>query len=425
MFVAYPEILDTFNDTPATQVSWVISGYNIMVAALLIPAGRLADRFGHRRVFLWAIAIFMTGSMAVGLAPNAPFMIAARCYQAFGGSSLITSGLALVMTTLGPQRRAVAVGVWATVAGVVASLAPSLGAVAIEFVSWRAGFFIMIPVGAATLVRRNLIPESAVDADVELPDMVGVVLAGLSTAALVLGIVQFNEWGSDDPRVIGALAAAAAGLALFLVRCHRHPAPVIDLALFRNRVFASTAAAAALVGLAFYGLFLSLVQFLRGPWEYSTLAAGLLLTPLTAVTSIMGYASGRLMERFGHRVVMVPAAGCITAGCVWMAAMAGLDRELALVWFPAVLVMGLGIGTVFPGVNSAIAHGLAPGQLGLAAGTVQTVIRIGGAVGVAVGVAVVGGGDFDDYDTFFIFLAASAGLAGMAALGMATGNKEN
>ena len=103
------------------------------------------------------------------------------------------------MSTLGPQRRAIAVGVWSTVAGVVASLAPTLGALAIEFASWRAGFFLVAPVGVAVLARRSLITESTADEDAELPDMVGVVLAGLSTAALVLGIVQFNEWGSDDP----------------------------------------------------------------------------------------------------------------------------------------------------------------------------------------------------------------------------------
>ena len=424
MFVAYPEIIDTFSGTPATQVSWVISGYNIMVAALLIPAGRLADRIGHRRVFLWAIAIFVTGSAAVGLAPNVPAMIAARCYQAFGGSSLITSGLALVMSTLGPQRRAIAVGVWSTVAGVVASLAPTLGALAIEFASWRAGFFLVAPVGVAVLARRSLITESTADEGAELPDMVGVVLAGLSTAALVLGIVQFNEWGSDDPRVIGAFAAAVVGMAAFLVRCGRHPSPVIDLALFRHRVFASTAVVAVLVGVAFFGVFLALVQFLRGPWGYSTLAAGLLLTPLTAASSTVGYATGRIMERFGHRVVMVPAAGCIALGCLWVAAFAGPEREWAAVWFPAALLMGFGVGTTFPGVNSAIAFGVPPGQLGLAAGTVQTVIRIGGAVGVAVGVAMLGG-DLDDYDLFFTVLAIVCGAAALASLGMATHKKEN
>ena len=180
-------------------------------------------------------------------------------------------------------------------------------------------------------------------------------------------------------------------MAAFLIRCGRHPSPVIDLDLFRHRVFASTAVVAVLVGVAFFGVFLALVQFLRGPWGYSTLAAGLLLTPLTAASSTVGYATGRIMERFGHRVVMVPAAGCIALGCVWVAVFAGPEREWAAVWFPAALLMGFGVGTTFPGVNSAIAFGVPPGQLGLAAGTVQTVIRIGGAVGVAAGVAMLGG----------------------------------
>lgn len=424
MFVAYPEIIDTFSGTPATQVSWVINAYNIMVAALLIPAGRLADRVGHRAVFLWAITIFATGSAAVGLAPSVPVMIAARCFQAFGGASLITSGLALVMSALGPQRRAVAVGVWATVAGVAASLAPTLGGLIIEFGSWRAAFFLAAPAGVVVLARRGLIPESEKDEAAELPDLVGVALAGLGTAALVLGIAQLDEWGIGDPRVIGAFAAAAVGLAVFLARCRSHPAPVIDLDMFRHRVFASTSVAAVLIGAAFFGVFFSLVQFLRGPWGYSTLAAGVLLTPLTAAPMTVGYLTGRWMEKYGHRVVMVPAAGCMTAGCLWLALMAGPERDLALVWFPAAAFIGLGVGTAFPGANSAIAYGLAPSQLGLAAGTVQTLIRIGGAVGVAIGVAMLGD-QSSDYDTFYVVMAAMVGLAGVAALGMVTRPKEN
>ena len=424
MFVAYPEIVDTFSGTPATQVSWVINSYNIMVAALLIPAGRLADRIGHKRVFLWAIAIFVTGSASVGLAPNVPAMIAARCYQAVGGACLITSGLALVMSTLGPQRRAIAVGVWATVAGVAASLAPTLGGLIIEFASWRTAFFLAAPVGLAVLASRSLIPATETDDSAEIPDPIGVVLAGLSTASLVLGIVQIGEWGSDDPRVIGAFAAAAVGLAVFLIRSRRHPSPVIDLTLFRNRVFASTAVVAVLIGAAFFGIFFALVQFLRGPWDYSILEAGLLLTPLTAAPSTVGYLTGRAMERYGHRVMMVPAAACMAAGCVWLAVMAGPERDLATVWFPAALMIGMGVGTAFPGANSAIAYGIAPSQLGMAAGTVQTIIRIGGTVGVAVGVAVLGDA-FGDYDTFFLIMAVIAGLAALASLGLTTAKKQN
>lgn len=424
MFVAYPEIIDTFSGTPATQVSWVINSYNIMVAALLIPAGRLADRIGHRRVFLWAIAIFVTGSAAVGLAPSVPAMIAARCYQAVGGACLITSGLALVMSTLGPQRRAIAVGVWATVAGVAASLSPTLGGLIIEFASWRTAFFLAAPVGLAVLASRSLIPATETDDSAEIPDPIGVVLAGLSTASLVLGIAQINEWGLDDPRVIGAFAAAAVALAVFLVRCRRHPSPVIDLDMFRHRVFASTSVVAVLIGASFFGVFFSLVQFLRGPWGYSTLASGVLLTPLTAAPMTVGYLTGRWMEKYGHRVVMVPAAGSMTAGCLWLALMAGAERELALVWFPAAALIGMGVGTAFPGANSAIAYGVAPSQLGLAAGTVQTLIRIGGAVGVAIGVAMLGD-EVTNYDTFYVVMAAMVGLAGLAALGVVTSPKEN
>ena len=182
--------------------------------------------------------------------------------------------------------------------------------------------------------------------------------------------------------------------------------------------------AAVLIGAAFFGVFFSLVQFLRGPWGYSTLAAGVLLTPLTAAPTTVGYLTGRWMEKYGHRVVMVPAAGCMTAGCLWLALMAGPERDLALVWFPAAALIGLGVGTAFPGANSAIAYGLAPSQLGLAAGTVQTLIRIGGAVGVAIGVAMLGD-QSSDYDTFYVVMAVMVGLAGVAALGMATHKKEN
>ncbi|HEX7096183.1 MAG TPA: MFS transporter [Acidimicrobiales bacterium] len=425
MFVAYPSIRAHFASTSITLVSWVLTSFTIVAAALLIPAGRVADRAGRRRVFLFSLLLFGTGSACCAIAVNVPMLIAARVVQAVGGALLTPSALAIIMSTIPASRRAWAIGVWSTVTGVMATAAPTIGALLVDKASWRWAFVINVPIALGCFVAARRTLEESIDPDAgPLPDALGVALVMGGVAALAFGVVQSSTWGWTDRGTLVALGVAAALLAWFVQRCATHPAPVIDLRVFDTFLFKANAVAAVAIGITFWGGYYVFIQFLTVGWGYSITQTGLLLVPMTLVTSFVGMPAGRWMDRYGHRIVMAPAALAFVLAMLWLRARAGDDAAVLAVWIPAALLAGLTNAVCFTGVNSAGARTAPPEALGVTAGIVQTIIRIGGAVGSALGIALVGDtGARDGVGTFhdaFVVLALVGLVAAISTLPLAT-----
>jgi EmrB/QacA subfamily drug resistance transporter len=425
MFVAYPSIRADFADVPLSLVSWVLTSFTIVAAALLIPAGRIADRVGRKRVFLASLLLFSTGSGLCAIAPTVPVLISARVVQAVGGAMLTPSALALIMTTITPERRAWAVGVWSTGTGVVATAAPTIGATLVRYASWRWAFLINVPIGfGCFLVGRRLLDES-VDPDAgPLPDPVGVVLIMGAVASLAYAIVQSNAWGWSDRGTVLLLATTAVLLVLFVLRCAHHDAPVVDLQVFRPFQFKANAIAAVALGATLWGGYYVFIAFLTRGWGYTIVATGLLLLPMTVVSSAISIPAGRLMDTYGHRVLMVPAAIVFALSMLWLGLGAGDDRAVLTLWIPALVGVGVTNAICFSGVNSAALRVASPGALGITAAIIQTLIRIGGAIGAALGVALVGdvtaGDSASDFRPAFLTLGALALTAAVAAIPLAT-----
>jgi EmrB/QacA subfamily drug resistance transporter len=420
MFVAYPSIRADFSSESLSLVSWVLTSFTIVAAALLIPAGRIADRVGRRRIFLTALALFTTGSAACAVAPSVPMLIGARVVQAVGGAMLTPSALAIIMSTISAHRRAWAIGVWSTITGAISTAAPTIGAALVKYASWRWAFVINIPLGVtAFFAARRMIDES-VDPDAgPLPDPIGVVLIMGGVAALAYGVVQSSTWGWGDRGTLVALGTAALLVAWFVHRCATQPSPVIDLRVFRPFVFKANAVAAVAIGITFWGGYYVFIQFLTVGWGYSVMGAGLLLIPMTLVASFVGVPAGRLMDRRGHRVVMAPAALAFVLSMLWLRSQAGDDARILTVWLPAALLAGLTNAVCFTGVNSAGARTAPPEALGVTAGIVQTIIRVGGAVGSALGIALVGDATHEQGVTAFqhaFEVLAVVGLVAMIAM---------
>jgi EmrB/QacA subfamily drug resistance transporter len=391
MFVAYPSIREEFASVPLSQVSWVLTSFTIVAAALLIPAGRIADRAGRKRVFLVSLAFFTSGSALCAAAPTVPVLIAARVVQAIGGAMLTPSVLAIITSTIPAERRAWAIGVWSTITGTITTAAPTIGSLLIQYASWRWAFLLNVPLGIACFFTGRRMLVESVDPDAApLPDALGVVLIMGGVAALAFGVVQSSEWGWSDRGTLLALAAAAASLAWFVQRCATHPHPVVDLRVFRPYVFRANAVACVAIGVTFWGGYYVFIRFLTVGWGYSILTTGLLLIPMTLVSSFVGIPAGRVMDRHGHRVVMVPAALAFTVSMLWLRTRAGDGPEILAVWIPAALLAGLTNAVCFSGINSAGIRTAAPEALAVTAGIVQTIIRIGGALGSALGIALVG-----------------------------------
>src|SRR5918994_2196974 len=298
--VAFPSIRRSFPEVSTATLSWVLAAYSVVFGALLLGAGRIADRSGRRRVFLLGLLIFSAGSLLCGIAPSAWLLIVGRVVQAIGAALLMPASLALLLSATAPAARAQAVAMWGGVSALAVATGPSLGSVLIDAGGWRWAFFVNLPVAlVAGIAARRIVPESIVGGRV--PDLVGVALLSAAVAALALAITQGGDWGWSSYRVVGSFVAAAVLAPIAIRRSTRHVAPAIDLDVFRSRTVVLANAATFLYSVGFFGMLLANVLFLTSVWEYSTLQAGLAITPGPLLVAALSGPAGRLAARVGYR----------------------------------------------------------------------------------------------------------------------------
>lgn len=389
--IAFPSIRHSFPAAPISSLSWVLNAYNIVFAAFLVAAGRIADMLGRRRMFILGLELFTGASILCAVAPSVGTLVAFRIFQAFGAALLVPASLALVLNAFPHQERLHGVALLSAVAAAAAGLGPSLGGLLVAADDWRLVFLVNVPIGGTAIVlsRRYLI-ESRTPGRRRLPDVVGAIVFAIAIAALVLGVVKGQEWGWDSGRVVGAFAAALVLFAYFVWRCARQRVPVIDLSLLRIRTF-SVANTMTVVGAAgFYGYTLANVLFLTGVWRYSVLQAGLALTPGPLVAAAIARPTSRLMGRIGPRPVLAAGGLVWGGGLVWLIARVGTAPAFLSQWLPGIVILGLGAGILFPNL-SATAVASAPGERFATATALNSVARqVGAAFGVAIVVAVIG-----------------------------------
>ena len=409
LFVAFPDIRSEFPDVSTAQLSWVINSYNIVFAALLVPAGRFADRIGRKRAFFSGIAIFTLSSAVAGTAVSPEMLIGARVVQAAGAALLFPAALALVLQEFPRSKRATAVGAFGAVAGLAAAIGPSLGSLLIEASSWRLAFYINLPIGVAVIALGSRVLVESRDANApRIPDYLGIGLLISGIGSLALAVVQTTEWGWGDPRTIAAFVASAVLIPLFVLRCARTSNPVLDLTLFRNHNYRIANVATLTFVTAFSAMFFGLILFLTTVWGYSTVQAGLLMTPPPVIAAFVAVGAGRVADRIGHRPIMVPGAIIYAIGGAWMLFNAGPEPEILTVWIPATLCTGIGVGLVLPALASAAAHGLPENRFAVGGAVNATVRQIGFVMGVAFVVALLGSPDpgslLDAFDRIFLLL---------------------
>jgi NTE family protein len=417
--IAFPDIVRSFPDASISSLSWVLNAYNIVFAAFLVAAGRLADLLGRRRVFVLGLQLFTFASLLCALAPSAGLLIAARVLQALGAAFLVPSSLALVLHAFPPERRSHGVALLSAVAAVAAGLGPSLGGLLIAAGDWRLVFLVNLPIGiaGAVLARRRLV-ESRAPGRRRMPDLAGAVLFALAIAALILGVVKGGEWGWTDARTLGAFALAAVLGAAFAWRSMRHRAPLVDLSLLRLRTFTAANSMTIVTAAGFYGYTLTNVLFLTLVWRYSVLEAGLALTPGPFVAAAVAGPTSRLAQRIGYRPVLV-AGGLVWGGAVlWLVARVGATPDFVGEWLPGIVLLGIGAGTLLPNLSGAAVASVPGHDFATATGLNSVARQVGAAFGVAIVVAIVGtpspaelAAAFDDAWTFgaVCLFAAGAG----------------
>ena len=389
--IAFPDIARSYPEASIAQLSWVLNAYNIVFAAFLVAAGRLADLIGRRRVFISGLELFTVASVLCAVAPSPGTLTAFRVLQALGAALLVPSSLALVLDSFPAERRSHGVALLSAVAAGAAGLGPSLGGLLVAAGDWRLVFLVNVPIGIATVVlaRRHLV-ESRAPGRRRMPDLLGALVLAVAIAALVLAVVKGAEWGWLDARVLGSFAAALVLGAVFVRRCATHRAPVVDLSLLRSRTFSVTNAATVLTGAGFYGYTLVNVLFLTAVWNYSVLEAGLALTPGPFVAAAVAGPTSNLVMRIGARPVLVAGGLLWGAAVFWFVARVGVTPDFVGEWLPGILLLGLGAGTLLPNLTAA-AVASAPGAGYATATGLNSVARqIGAALGVALVVAILG-----------------------------------
>ena len=424
LYVAFPDISATFADTGASELSWVLNAYTIVFAALLIPAGKLADRVGHRRVFLAGSTVFTAASMACGLAPTAETLILFRILQAAGAAALIPSSLALVMHAFAHDQLPRAVAIWGVAGAVAGALGPTAGAAIVEGLGWRWAFFINLPVGVYTVVsgRRNLRESS--DASTRIPSITGVGLVAGAAGLLSYGVVGTEEAGWLGARTLAVLAAGLLTLLVFVLHQRRTEAPALDLELFRIPNFTWGNLAMLVFGTAFSALFFGSILFLTQVWGWSILQAGFGVAPGPAMVVLVAPRAGRLAGRIGQRPILLAGGLLYASSGLYRLVMLGPEVAYLRDYLPSMVLSGLGVGCVFPQLSSVVAQALPANRRGVGGASLQAIRQFGGTFGVALTIALLatssGAAALVGYDRIWWLIAIGGAVTSALALPMRT-----
>ena len=386
--VAFETISRSFGTT-AGHLSWVLNAYNLVFAAVLIPAGRLADRYGRKRLFLAGLGGFAAFSALCGAAPDAGVLTAARALQGAFAALVVPSSLALVLPEFPAARRHVAIGTWGAMGAAAAALGPTLGALLTEYASWRWVFLINVPICALIIVfGRRVLHESREPRSAGIPDPAGTLLVAAIPALLSFAIIEGPSWGWSSPWVVTGFAAAAGLLPVFLWRSATAARPAMDLALFKVRQFRLVNAATLLFAAAFYGMLLSNTLFLQTVWHYSVLRAALGATPAPLVVVAIARPASKLAARIGHRPVLLAGALAWAAGAVLFALFIGRSPDWASRWLTISLLIGAGIGLTLPVQSGAAVASLPSARLALGSAVASSFRQLGAVLGVSIFVAI-------------------------------------
>jgi len=391
--VAFPALKETFADAGATTLAWTLDAYFIGFAAFLVAAGKAADRYGRKQVFVTGMWLFSVASLACALAPSVGTLIAARALQAVGAAMVVPAGQGLMLAEFPPQDRKTAIGVLAALVGLGTAVAPTIGGVLVDGVGWRWIFAVNVAVGLAGIAyaRWLLVTEPKTARTLaERPDALGAAMQALSLGLLVYAILKCAHWGFDDARTLVLFALAVVLGAVFLRRSQRHPAPVVELGLFKDRTFAVANAGSVFLGLGLYAMAINSVLYFTSVWGWTILATGLAFIPGALASALTGRPAGRLADRHGPRLLSAFGALLAGTGVLLIAVSVTDDANFAADYLPGQLLYAVGVVAGMTGLVGAAITAAPAAQFALASGINSALRQVGGAIGVALVAAIVG-----------------------------------
>ncbi|MFE9815942.1 DHA2 family efflux MFS transporter permease subunit [Streptomyces sp. NBC_00236] len=414
--IAFSDLRVDFPDASLSQLTWVVTSYTVVFAALLAVAGRVADVIGRKRLFLWSTVLFTLASVLSGFATGVPMLVGARALQGVAAAGMIPSALGLVLQHTPAARRQVAVGVWGAVGSMAAAVGPSLGGLLVDVWGWRSVFLINLPIGLAIVAISARLAGDAPSGR-RLPDPVGTLALALGIGGVVFGVTQGTDWGWGSGRVLALLGGGAVLVLVALLLSRRHPAPAIEWDLWRNRAFAATNVSSLLFGAAMYSYLLGSLLFLNAVWGYSELKAGLAVTPGAFSAAVGALVVGRRVAPRAQWAAVAVGAGLFGVSCAAMYLLLGTERQYAAVWLPIGVVAGVGIGAALTAISNAATASLEPQRFASGTGLLMTTRQIGGALGIAALAAILERHNvLDDQGYLQVFLACAIGSVAAAVV---------
>jgi EmrB/QacA subfamily drug resistance transporter len=413
--VAVPDIGRDFNAT-TSSLQWVLNGYLLTLASLILLGGSLGDRYGRRRIFVLGIGLFTAASLLCAIAPSAEALIGARLLQGIGGALLTPGSLAMIEASFVPGDRARAIGAWSGLGGVATALGPLLGGYLIGAVSWRAIFLINLPIGILVMaLAPRHVPETRDPNTSGHLDFVGATLAGLGLAGSTYALIEAPGRGVSPLILLTGIGGVAALIAFILAE-RRSPDPMLPLGMFRSRQFSAANLVTFAVYAALGGVFFLLVSFLQISLGYSPIEAGAASLPITVVMLLLSARSGALAQRIGARIPLTVGPLVIAVALLMMTRIDPGDSYVSGV-LPPVIVFGLGLTLVVAPVTATVLAAADASHAGIASGINNAVARVAGLLAVAVLPLIAGltGDSFYDpakmTDGFHVGMIASAALA--------------
>jgi EmrB/QacA subfamily drug resistance transporter len=388
--VALPQIAKDLHTSNLGELSWVLNGYAIVYASLLVFFGRLADRYRRDLGFLIGVAVFTAASAACAAASDVGMLVGFRLIQAAGAALLTPTSLGLILASYEPARRSGAVRAWTASSGVAAALGPVIGGLLVT-ASWRWVFLINVPIGIVALIAGWRLLPHIPGHQTERPDPLGVILATAGIAVLTFGLVKGSDWGWGSLSVAGTLGAAALLIALFVLHCLRARNPLIHPSLFRIRSFTGASLVAVFFSAAFGAMLLSVVLWEQGVWGWSALRAGLAIAPGPLMVPLVAFGvAGRLIGRYGPAMVIALGSVAFAAGVGWWALAMQVQPDYASGALGGMLLTGVGVGLTLPTMMAAGSSSLPPQSFATGSAVINMLRQTGLALGVAILVAVLG-----------------------------------
>lgn len=368
-------------DISATGLQWIVNAYLLTLAAFVAVGGRLGEMFGLARLFKLGAAVFVVASALCGLAQSEAWILGARAVQGIGAALMVPPSGAIVINTFAPEERGRAMGIYAGISMIFLALGPLVGGLLTEGVTWRAVFYVNLPIGLAILALAfAVVPRDRPTAG--RMDWAGAITLVAGLGALVLALMQSQTWGWGSAATISLLIAAGVLLPLFAVLELRREAPIVQLRLFENSNFSGDNAVLAAIQFGLTGLTVFGALFVQDILGFSPITAGLSLLPVTVPLLVLAPLSGRMYDRIGPRGLVAGGALLVGAGLLWNAAI--LDKHSYAWLVPGYLALGIGLAAAMTPASTDCMNCAARELRGEASGVMQTVRQVGGTVGLAV-----------------------------------------